>query len=42
VEGDDTRELIKALDLDFAQGCGIDKPKPMTLPRKSKLIRHAG
>ncbi len=42
VEDDHTLELIKALEIDFAQGYGIDKPKPMTLPRNSKLIRHAG
>jgi diguanylate cyclase (GGDEF)-like protein/PAS domain S-box-containing protein len=42
VEDDDTLELIKALEIDFAQGYGIDKPKPMILPGNNKLVRHAG
>jgi diguanylate cyclase (GGDEF)-like protein len=42
VENDQILELIKALHIDFAQGYGIDKPKPLPRPDNSKLQQHAG
>ncbi len=41
VENDHILELIKALQIDFAQGYGIDKPKPLPLPLNSKFKQHA-
>ncbi|KPJ95926.1 MAG: hypothetical protein AMJ53_01765 [Gammaproteobacteria bacterium SG8_11] len=41
VENDHILELIKALQIDFAQGYGIDKPKPLPLISNSKLKQHA-
>jgi EAL domain-containing protein (putative c-di-GMP-specific phosphodiesterase class I) len=41
VENDHILELIKALQIDFAQGYGIDKPKPLQYPHNSKLKQHA-
>jgi diguanylate cyclase (GGDEF)-like protein/PAS domain S-box-containing protein len=42
VENDDILELIKALDIDFAQGYGIDKPKPLQISGAKNLTQHAG
>ena len=42
VENDHILELIKALQIDFAQGYGIDKPKPLSLPLNNKLNLYAG
>jgi diguanylate cyclase (GGDEF)-like protein/PAS domain S-box-containing protein len=42
VENDDILELIKGLQIDFAQGYGIDKPKPLALPLNGKLKQHTG
>ncbi|MCG6968170.1 MAG: EAL domain-containing protein [Gammaproteobacteria bacterium] len=41
VENDHILELIKALQIDFAQGYGIDKPRPLQFPHDSKLKQHA-
>ena len=41
VENDHILELIKALQIDFAQGYGIDKPKPLSLPLNSNIKQHA-
>jgi EAL domain-containing protein (putative c-di-GMP-specific phosphodiesterase class I) len=42
VENDHILELIKALQIDFAQGYGIDKPKPLPLSSSVKLKQNAG
>jgi EAL domain-containing protein (putative c-di-GMP-specific phosphodiesterase class I) len=42
VENDHILELITGLQIDFAQGYGIDKPKPLLLPGTNKLHKHAG
>ena len=42
VENDNILELVKALQIDFAQGYGIDKPKPLPLSHDSKFKQHAG
>ena len=41
VENAQILELIKTLQIDFAQGYGIDKPKPLPLVSNSKLKQHA-
>lgn len=40
VENDQILQLIKTMQIDFAQGYGIDKPKPLTTSKKT-LKRHA-
>ena len=42
VENDHILELITDLHIDFAQGYGIDEPKPLSLPYDDKLKQHLG
>jgi len=40
VENDEIRKELSAMGVDYAQGYGIDKPRPCLVPDNQGVIQH--